>query len=354
MSNTATPTKPNGKALANVASAPIAPATQTVSQKFIARVAKQFEASMGGSISWTPLQQALGQNLYIKLDQTFTELEQKRASNFNKKNDPPITWDNVNFEKLTKDCSRCVRRELDALLDNFVQIIPYLNSRTKQYDVSIRPGYNGVDHISRRFALDPILDIKYQLVHETDVFEVKIENGIEMPYFKQTSPFKPGNVIGGYGYIMYDDPRKNRLYICEYREFEKAKNASPGVEFWGGIQSKWVDGEDGKRKKVDGEYDEKFEKEMQRKTLMYRVNATVKLDPAKINVVELYHDLDSIEEGMIIEVAENANKESLSLSENSSVGEKASIQQTQEQQSAAVQTQGQSQEQPNLEEEADF
>src|SRR5262249_46856929 len=154
----------------------------------------------------------------------------------------------------------------------------YPNSRTKLYDVDLRPGYMGEDHCHRKFAINPPLDIWYQLVHETDEFSYgkNIEGG-DWVKFEQTSPFKPGEVIGGFGYITYDDPRKNRVVIVEYREFEKAMKASKGVEFWGGVQDQWVDGDDGKRKKVKGEFDEKFQKEMMYKTVVHRVAAKLPL-----------------------------------------------------------------------------
>ncbi len=351
MSNTATETKPNGKALANVSSAPIAPATQTISQKFVGKVSKQFEASMGTPLSWTTLQMSLAQNLYIKIDQALTDLETKRQGNNFKKNDPPITWDNVNMEKLARDAVARVKMELDAQLPNMIHVIPYLNSRTKKYDVDIRVGYMGVDHVSRNFSAEKIVDIKYRLVHESDIFEVKIEDGVETPFYKQTKPFDPGAVIGGYGYIMYEDPRMNRLYICEHREFEKAEKASKGVEFWGGEQTVWVDG-----KKTNGGYDEKFKKEMQFKTLVIRTNKHVKLDPSKINssdvaaLASASADYDAIEAEMVSETDENANKETLSLSQESTVGEKAPVQETR-QEAPAQQSQDS---QPGLQEEANF
>ena len=270
--STATATKSIDKTPAKANPAPIAPATLTISQKFVQKVSKQFEASMGTPMSWTPLQMSLAQNLYMKIDQALTDLEVKRSGNNFKKNDPPINWDNVNMEKLARDAVARVKMELDAQLPNMIHVIPYLNARTKKYDVDLRVGYMGVDHVSRNFSKEPIVDIKYQLVHETDIFKTKIENGIETPYFEQTQPFNPGEVIGGYGYIMYEDPRMNRLYICEHREFLKAEKASKGVEFWGGEQTVWVDG-----KKTTGEYDEKFKKEMQFKTLVFRTNKHIKL-----------------------------------------------------------------------------
>lgn len=283
-----------------------------ISQKFVAKVSKQFQASVGSVIAWTDLEQALAQNLYVKLDTQFRALEAKRASISFKKNDPPITWENINMEKLAIDAVARVKMGLDANLPNHIHVIPYLNGVTKKYDVDLRIGYMGVDHVSRKFAKREIVDIRYKLVHETDEFQVLIQNGIEVPYFKQTNPFNPGAVIGAYGYIMHDDPRLNRVVVIEYREFEKAMKASKGVEFWGGIQTEWKDG-----KKVEGEYDEKFMKEMQYKTVVFRTNKHIALDPAKINLPEfqnmVHASFGAVEAEMAEIVEQHANGETLSL-----------------------------------------
>ncbi len=289
------------------------PTPMTISERFVQKVERQFVAEMGSPISWTPLQKALAQHLYVKIDAALSALEIKRASNSYKKNDPPITWENVNMTKLAIDACNRVNVGLDANIPNHIHVIPYLNKRTGKYDVDLRIGYTGVDHCARNFATDPPIDIKYQLVHETDVFKYGTQHGIAFYDYQQTSPFDPGKVIGGFGYVSYEDPRKNQVVIVEAREFEKARKASGGVEFWGGEQTGWVDG-----KKVNTGYDEKFEKEMQFKTVVIRVTKKIALDPSKINAATLSAiseaHMDAIDAEITEEVAANANREPLSLS----------------------------------------
>ena len=295
------------------------PQTATIAQNFVAKIEKQFQGELGQGVNWTTLEQRLAQHLYIKIDGALKALEGKRASNNFKKDDPPITWDNVNMAKLATDAVHRVNLALDALIANHIHVVPYLNKLTKKYDVDLQIGYVGEDHCHRRFAKDEILDIRYQLVHETDTFNYgSTPEGIAWYKYDQTSPFSPGEVIGGFGYISYADPRKNRVVIVEYREFEKAEKASRGVEFWGGIQTEWVKDEaTGRNKKVDGQYDEKFRKEMMYKTVVRRVTAKIALDPIKVNTPSWNavqeSRMDAIDAAITAEAEEIGNGQVLEL-----------------------------------------
>lgn len=296
----------------------------TISEKFIAKVQRQFQSEMGSPLAWTPLQRTLGQHLYLKIDASLRDLEIKRQKNNAKRDDPPITWANVNMTKLALDSVHRINLELDALIPNHIHVIPYLNGRTKQYDVDLRIGYMGVDHCHRRFSIDPPLDIRYQLVHDTDKFSYGENGGIAYVNFEQTNPFSPGTVIGGFGYITFEDPRKNRVIIVEYREFEKARRSSYGTEFWGGPETKWVK-EDGRNVKVEtGEYDERFEKEMQYKTVVLRVANKLPLDPNKVNVAAwdtiTAAEIQMVQDDVDQQISQHANKETLALDERKQVG----------------------------------
>lgn len=304
--------------------------TATAAQNFTKRIEKQFEGELGQGVQWSPVQQRLAQHLFIKIDGQLRALETKRAASQRKANDPPITWANVNMHKLTLDAVHRVNLGLDALIANHIHVIPYLNSRTKQYDIDLQIGYTGLDHCHRTFAAVTPIDITYQLVYEGDRFAIDRSAGWEQPVYEPVDYFKPGPVVGGYGYIQYEDTRKNRVIVVPYREFEKAmkgrgmKNlddpdgarTGSGVEFWGGIQTEWKNG-----KLVEGDFDEKFFNEMCYKTVVKRVVAKIPLDPEKVNAsswnaVEESHR-DAIEAEISEEVAEYGNKEPLALGASS-------------------------------------
>lgn len=285
----------------------------TISQSFEQKVRRQFEAEMGSAINWTPLQATLAQHLYVKIDRSLAELEIKRSSDSYKKDNPLIVWDNVNMVKLTIDAVARIALELDATLNNHIHIIPYLNKRTGKYDVDLRIGYEGNDAIHRKFSPWHIKKIVYKLVHDDDTFDiVENEHGGEKPEYKRGNHFQPGEVIGGYGHVQCEDPSLDRVFAVEYREFEKAEKASKGVEFWGGIQTRWEN-----RQKVEGEYDDKFRKEMQYKTVVTRVCKSIPLDTSKIhNALQTIINeaqMDYIEAEVANEAAQFANQETLYL-----------------------------------------
>jgi recombination protein RecT len=286
----------------------------TVSEKFVQRVERQFVAEMGGGINWSPLQKSLAQHLYVAIDNALQAAEIRRSGNKNKANDPPITWDNVNMAKLAFDAVHRISLELDAAIKNHIFVIPYLNNRTKKYDLDLRIGYGGVDHTRRKFSTDKILDITYQLVYEGDKFSIDRSAGWEQPVYEPKDYFQPGPVVGGFGYIQYDNPRLNRVIVVQFREFEKAMKASMGVDFWGGVQRVW---DDKAKRMVDGEYDEKFKQEMMYKTIVHRVCAKIGLDPAKVNAASLAAIREADESAVLArldtEELEQANKQSLGV-----------------------------------------
>lgn len=285
----------------------------TISEKFLSKVQNQVAATIGRTREWTPLEKALAQNLFVKVDQQLAAMEVKRQANPNKKSDTPITWQNVQMDALALKATQIVSLELDASVPNHIHVIPYLNSRTKRYDVDLRIGYSGQDAIRRKYSTDPPLDIRYQLVHEGDEFSItQNEHGGEEPTYTPANYFKPGEVIGGFGHVIYSDARKNRVIICEYREFEKAQKASLGVEFWGGEQTKWENG-----KKVAAGFDERFRKEMQFKTLVHRVCKQIAIDPAKVHGIPVAAIEDSystiVDAQIESEIAAISHAEALAL-----------------------------------------
>jgi len=305
-------TKQNGQ-LATAGDTTLAKADKTISQNFVAKVEKQFIAEIGAPIAWNSLHRALAQHLYVKIDAQLQALEVKRSNSRQKASDPPITWENINMTKLAIDATQIVMLELDASLSGHVYPIPYLNKRTKKYDLDLQVGYKGVDHVHRKFAIDVPVDIVYELVHETDKFSYgRNDQGIAWVKHERTNPFDPGKVIGGFGYITYEDQRKNRVVIVEQREFDKARKGAKSNDFWGGEQKEWVDG-----KLVETGFDEKFEKEMQFKTVVRRVCKTIALDSSKINTSNLValeeSKLDAIDDVIDAEVAEYANGETVDV-----------------------------------------
>lgn len=233
----------------------------TNSERFAANVAKQFEAQVGNPLKLSEYENTLAQHLFIKIDASLKEFDAKR-----KDDRTPYTWDNVNMTKLALDAVDRVRLGLDALIPGHLYPICYFNSKLKKYDVDLRVGYKGELFFKTNAAVVPPKAVRIELVYESDTFEVYKKgrsNDTEGYEFKINKPFSRGKVVGGFGYIEYQDQSLNELVIISLEEMEKSRLASqaPNGEFWG----KWLD-------------------EMYYKTLVHKVSKKLTIDPRKINV----------------------------------------------------------------------
>lgn len=269
----------------------------TVSERFVKNVERQFVAELGASIKWNPLQQTLAQHLYIKIDAALKALEAKRLKD--NKGGSPYTWDNVNLTKLAVDAVHRVALGLDALIANHIHPVPYFNSKIGKYDLDLRIGYMGKDFTRRKLSLDPIVDIVYKLVYETDEFTPLFKsrtNELESYEHNPTSPFNPGKVIGGFGYIAYEDPKKNRLVIVTQRDFDRAQGSAQTQDFWGQGKS---------------------DVEMKLKTVVHRTTEKIALDPGKVNMPSLTYvesqELEGVSMIIDAEAFEMANKEPMAI-----------------------------------------
>jgi recombination protein RecT len=255
---------------------------RTVSERFVAQVQTQFVAEMGSALQFTDYEKTLAQHMYLKVD---SQIKAQAAKG------TPIEWSKVNLNKLALDTVHRIGLGLDALIPNHIHPIPYLNNKTGKYDLDLRIGYVGKDYCRRKMAVEQPLDIDYQLVYDTDKFVPimkSIKNEIESFEFEIANPFDRGKVLGGFGYISYQDPKKNKLVMVTMRDFNKARAASKTADFWG--EAKW-------------------EQEMMFKTLVHRVTDKISLDPTKVNAKSYaYVDAQESEDGIDREIAENANR----------------------------------------------
>lgn len=236
------------------------PEIATTSQKFLSRVERQYNAELGDTVPWTNLQKVLAQHMYLHINASIKALNMKRDP------DKQITWEKVNMQQLSEDVVKRISLGLDALIKNHIHVIPYWNSSARNYTIDLRIGYKGVEYCRPKYAVDPPLSVHVELVHETDVFEPHFkdrQNECDSYSFKVTSPFNRGKVVGGFGYIQYDDHRKNRLILVDQRDLERAEAFSQTPKDF------WAEG--------------KHREEMQYKTAVHRVYDKIPLDPAKVN-----------------------------------------------------------------------
>ncbi len=264
----------------------------TESERFTNLVVREFGATIGDSLEMTPYQKRLAQHLFIKIDAQLKELEAKRAkqSNSDKK---PIVWENVNMNKLAIDAVHRVDLGLDALIPNHIHPIPYWNSKVNGYDLDLRVGYVGKDYYRRRVAMDEPVDIIYELKYSTDKFIPLKKNAnrtVEDYEFEITKPFARGEVEGGFGYIIYTDPTKNKLVLVTPKNFERSKKAAKTMDFWS----------------TDPEA-------MQYKCIVHRTTNQLIIDPKKVNESFLQVEIDDADNQIEAEVEESANQKVIDI-----------------------------------------
>lgn len=260
----------------------VAKAEPTYSQRFTAMVVREFSQELG-TLQMTPYQERLAQHLFIGVDISLKKLEADRLKKDVKK--LPIVWTNVNMEKLAIDAVHRVELGLDALIPNHIHTIPYLNGKTGKYDLDLQIGYVGKDYYKRKMALVTPKDIIYRLVYKNDAFKPKMKTlqNPESYDFQVPKPFDRGEVVGGFGYIEYDDPTLNRLIIVSKASFDKSQKKAQSDAFWG-----------------------PYTEEMQMVALVRRVTAKLNIDPRKVNVSYLRVEVD---EAALLQIEENANQD---------------------------------------------
>lgn len=245
----------------------------TVSERFTSMIVKEFSAT-GAITKFSEKQRRLAQHLFVKVDSDLKALEKKRAEKNPK--GAPIVWQNVNMNKLALDAVHRIELGLDALIPNHISTIPYFNTRESRYDIDLRIGYVGKDYYRREMATEKPVEIIYELVHKNDLFIPKkrsLSNPIESYEFEVSKPFDRGPVIGGFGYIMYEDQRKNKLVIVTDQDFKKSEKAAKGDSFW----TLHTD-------------------EMKYKTIVNRVTSKIQIDPDKVGVSYMAVEADEIVE----------------------------------------------------------
>ena len=99
-----------------------------------------------------------------------------------------------------------------------------------------------------------------------------------------------GRIVGGFGYIEYTEPTKNKLIIMTLKDILKRKPEKASGEFWGGKKTAWEKGQ-----KVEVETEGWFE-EMCLKTVKREVYSAKNMprDPKKIDDAYEYMRMQEI------------------------------------------------------------
>lgn len=267
----------------------------TDSQRFTETVIKEFSISTAqdGILQVTDSQRILIQGYFLVIDRALKTSEESRlkknASNSNRDYDNlvPYDWKHINLRDLALDCVHYAKMGLDMQEKNHLFPIPYKNGKTGLYDISFTVGYNGIRYMAMKYALIPPKCVTIEVIYTTDKFipyKKSRENPVEAYDFAITNPFDRGEIVGGFGYIEYDDQSKNMLIIMPLKAIQKRMGKNASAEFWGtALTGKQITVWDkGQKKTVEAEG---WVDEMCRKTLIREVYSEkyIPRDPAKID-----------------------------------------------------------------------
>jgi len=259
-------------------------ATTNPAERFISAVMKEFPNGVNGQpIELTSFQKKLIQNYFIKLDGVLKEGEIKRMAKSEQYRDAlALTWQNINIHKLAQDVVAFSSIGLDPLQKNHINLIPFKNNKTNQYDIVPIEGYNGLELKAVKYGHDVPDDVIFELKYSTDKFKSykkNFENKIESYNFEITDDFNRGELEGGFYYMIYDDNHeKNQLVVLNRSKIEKRKPKYASAEFWGGEKDNWENGKKKGKIQVEG-----WEEEMFLKTLKRHCWNSINIDSQKID-----------------------------------------------------------------------
>lgn len=227
--------------------------TNTLAQRFTKAVVSAYgDVAMG--IEVTPKQMQLISNYYIKLDEALRNSKQN------------YTWKQVRLPELATTLAHMAKLNLDISLGQ-LSFIPFKHGDSGTIDLVAVIGRKGYEYITKTYGLDPPKNIVVELVCESDKFSViKKDSNHEYDFytFQIVNPFNRGKIIGGFGYLEYDDKSKNKILVMSEADILKYRPKYFDQNFWSG---------------------ENMNK-MYEKTIAKQLLKKVTLDPDKVNDVK--------------------------------------------------------------------
>lgn len=290
------------------------------SERFTQAVMREFPTGEDAKVTLSERQKKLINHYFIKLDSALKDAEIRRYAGTN---NLEFSWSNVNIHKLAQDVIPYSSIGLDPLQPNQINLIPYKNSKTNKYDITLMPGYNGLELKAKKYGFEVPDDVTFELKYSTDVFKSYKKdrnNSVENYDFEITNDFDRGELQGGFYYMEYkDNPEKNKLVVMSRSAIEKRRPEYAAAEFWGGEKDKWeYDQSQGKKVKNGKVQVEGWEEEMFLKTLKRHCWNSINIDSEKIddNLMKVIEsEMQSNERALKEDIQQNANKRKFDTSD---------------------------------------
>ena len=211
--------------------APLSPAV-----RFTNMVLSEFGDGVG-EVALTKFQQRLVQNYFVAIDIMLADTEQKRKKNAKKKDEPPVTWENVDEKKLAVDVVAAARIGYDPAQPNHINLMAFKVGAWKKYKILFMPGYRGIELKAKKYGLDIPDVVTIELVYSKDEFKVwkkDREHKVEDYKFDIGDPFERGELKGGFYYHEYlEKPTQNKIVFMSVADIEKRKPEYASTQFWG-------------------------------------------------------------------------------------------------------------------------
>lgn len=288
------------------------------SERFTNEVCRLLKANTKVEVS--EAQRKLISSYFIKLDMTIKAAELKRLAKSDANRTLPITWANVNMEKLANDTMMHSKIGLNPMQPNHLHFAPFKNNSINKYDLVFTIGYRGCEIKAKRYGLNMPKNVIVELVYSTDYFEPlkkDAKNEVENYIFSIKKPFSRGDIVGGFYYHVHENPRQNRLRIFSMADIEKRIPKTASVEFWGGEKDEWVNGQKtGNKIKVEGWRDEMAWKTIYRSAFNDITIDGDKVDDAYVSTVD--EEFTSYEE-VKTEIPATANTVEININEEADV-----------------------------------
>lgn len=224
----------------------------TASKKFSNMLVPAFEGHFG--IAPTENEVALMTSYYFGIEKTIIN-----SDGYYKMADldaVQLKRDLIHFSRLGYDCN----------VPDMLSFMPRKDGKTGKVKMLPIEGKAGLIYKADKFCNeeDKPIDYKVELVYEKDEFTMiksDAENEGDSYKFKITSPFNRGNLVGGFGYLVYKDKSKNKLLVMSIEEILRYKPDKASEKFWG-----------------------KWKEKMCIKTITKQLFKLVKLNPEKLSM----------------------------------------------------------------------
>ncbi|MUG45491.1 recombinational DNA repair protein (RecE pathway) [Paenibacillus woosongensis] len=281
----------------------------------MAKVIAEFGSSVG-EVALTNFQKRLAQNYFIALDSVLKSTEEKRLKKSEKYRDPlPVTWLNVNMDKLARDVVAYARIGFDPSQPNHINLIPFKNNNTGKYDIGFIEGYRGIELKATKYGLDVPDHVTVELVYSNDRFK-PIKKDANNPHegyeFEIVNAFDRGSIIGGFYFHQYSQtPEKNKLVMMTKKDIEKRKPAHASPEFWGGEKDTWENGRKVGKEAVEGWHEKMCWKTVYRAAFNDITIDSQKIDDDYLRLKQMESDFAEAEVEQ--EINANANKDVIDI-----------------------------------------